>query len=73
MICFCFLPKDNASILLSFPCRLVRFGQVYNFPILLAESIVPSAMFYGTVVPLLAYWSVKVLVVNPFMEKEEER
>jgi len=52
--------------------KLVRYGQVYSFPIMLSDALSPSAVFYGTVVPLVAYWSFKVLVVNPFKLKEHE-
>ena len=52
--------------------RLVRYGQVYSFPVMLSEAVLPSAIFYGTLAPLMAYWTVKVLVVNPFKKKEEE-
>eukprot|EP00795_Rhopilema_esculentum_P007159 gene7159-12817_t len=52
--------------------KLVRFGQVYSFPVMLSEAVSPSAVFYGSVVPLLAYWSIKVLIINPFKKKEEE-
>lgn len=30
-------------------------------------------MFYGTAIPLILYWAVKVLVVNPFLKHEKEK
>ena len=68
MIC-CNLDRHEKHL---FYCRLVRFGQVYSFPVMLSEAVSPSAVFYGSVVPLLAYWSIKVLIINPFKKKEEE-
>eukprot|EP00794_Sanderia_malayensis_P014998 gene14998-16546_t len=53
--------------------KLVRYNQAYSFPILLSEAVSPSAIFYGTCVPLLTYWAVKTLIVNPFLKKEEDR
>ncbi|KAK3740940.1 hypothetical protein QZH41_017787 [Actinostola sp. cb2023] len=53
--------------------KLVRSTQVYSFPMSLSEEISPAAMFYGTVVPLVLYWAVKVLVVNPFLKHEKEK
>ncbi|KXJ21318.1 dnaJ homolog subfamily C member 11 [Exaiptasia diaphana] len=53
--------------------KLIRSTQVYSFRISLSEEISPSAMLYGTVVPLILYWAVKVLVVSPFLKQEKEK
>ncbi|XP_031556851.1 dnaJ homolog subfamily C member 11-like [Actinia tenebrosa] len=53
--------------------KLTRATQVYNFPISLSEELSPAAIFYGTFIPLTAYWVVKILIVNPFLKQEKER
>ncbi|KAI0207079.1 DnaJ-like protein subfamily C member 11 [Lamellibrachia satsuma] len=57
----------------SLKIRLNRGSQTYIFPIHLSETIVPSAVFYGTVVPIGVYFAVKILLVNPFMKGQKER
>ncbi|ELT99888.1 hypothetical protein CAPTEDRAFT_177367 [Capitella teleta] len=52
--------------------RLHRGSQTFLFPIHLSEEIVPQAVFYGTVVPVLLYFGVKVLVVRPFLKDKQE-
>ena len=46
---------------------------MYMIPIHLSEGIVPEAIFYGTVIPLLVYGAVKVLLVNPFAKDKKEK
>ncbi|XP_068753709.1 dnaJ homolog subfamily C member 11-like isoform X2 [Montipora capricornis] len=53
--------------------KLTRANQVYNFPITLSEDIQPAAIFYGTLVPVVVFWVVKALVVNPFLKMEKDR
>ena len=43
------------------------------FPIALSEEIVPSAVFYGTVAPVVIYFIVKNLIVNPFLNEQKEK
>ncbi|KAK2188148.1 hypothetical protein NP493_143g03009 [Ridgeia piscesae] len=57
----------------SLKIRLNRGTQTYIFPIHLSETIVPSAVFYGTVVPIGVYFAVKILLVNPFIKGQQER
>ncbi len=49
-----------------------RASQSLMFPIHLSNEIVPSAIFYGTVTPLLAYYVVKKLVIDPYVKNKEE-
>ncbi|XP_038061673.1 dnaJ homolog subfamily C member 11-like [Patiria miniata] len=51
--------------------RLARGNQTFLFPIHLSHELSPQALFYGTVAPLLAYWFIKVLVVDPFLNKRK--
>jgi len=43
------------------------------FPILLSDEIIPNAIFYGTVAPLLSYYCLKVLIINPYNKRQEEK
>ncbi|XP_013405783.1 dnaJ homolog subfamily C member 11-like [Lingula anatina] len=52
--------------------RLHRGNQDFHFPIQLSDEILPKAIFYGTVVPLVTYFVVKKLIVDPFVQKEKE-
>jgi DnaJ homolog subfamily C member 11 len=52
--------------------RVHRASQSLMFPIHLSNEIVPSAIFYGTVTPLLAYYVVKKLVIDPYVKNKEE-
>jgi len=54
-------------------CRLTRGNQLFMFPIHLSEYLSPSATFYGTVVPLAAYFAINTLIVKPFLNKQQER
>ncbi|XP_063965152.1 dnaJ homolog subfamily C member 11-like isoform X2 [Lytechinus pictus] len=52
--------------------RASRANQTIVFPIHLSQEISPQAIFYGTVAPLAVYWIIKVLVVNPYLQKQKE-
>ena len=46
--------------------------QEFIFPIeLTSGAIVPEAIFYGTVLPVAAYWAIKALIVKPFLKQRE--
>lgn len=52
--------------------RVTRASQEFVIPIELAsDAIIPEAIFYGTVLPVAAYWAIKVFIVNPFMKRRE--
>jgi DnaJ family protein C protein 11 len=53
--------------------KVNRGSQNYIFPILLCEEIVPTPIIYGTVTPLIVYYMVKVLVVNPYLDQQRKR
>jgi DnaJ family protein C protein 11 len=52
---------------------LTRASQVYNFPIHLCEEIMPSPIFYATVIPLVVYVVVKKGFVEPFLKEEKAK
>ncbi|RZC31973.1 dnaJ -like subfamily C member 11 [Asbolus verrucosus] len=53
--------------------RLTRANQVYNFPIHLCEEVMPSPVFYATVVPLVVYVVVKKGFVEPFLKEQKAK
>lgn len=53
--------------------RLTRANQVYSFPIHLCEEIMPSPIFYATVVPIIVYVVVKKGFVEPFLKEEKSK
>lgn len=53
--------------------RLTRANQSYNFPIHLCEEIMPSPIFYATVVPLVVYVVVKKGFVEPFLKEQKAK
>lgn len=69
----------GASVIVGVPAgvtlkiRLNRASQTYNFPIQLSEEVLPSAIFYGTVVPLVLWYTIKILVIKPYVNREKKR
>ena len=54
-------------------CSVTRGNHLFVFPIHLSEFVSPSPIFYGTVVPLAAYFAIKILIVKPYIDKQQER
>lgn len=52
--------------------RLARASQNYLFPIHLTDQLLPSAIFYATVGPLLAYMAIHRLIVIPYTKAQKE-
>ncbi|XP_061584619.1 dnaJ homolog subfamily C member 11-like [Cololabis saira] len=54
--------------------KLARASQTYLFPVHLTDQLLPSAVFYATVAPLLLYVAIHRMVIIPFTkaQKEEE-
>jgi len=57
----------------SLKIRLARANQNYVFQVMLADFVSPSAIFYGTVVPITVYNIVRVLVVNPYLKIQKDK
>ncbi|KAL8587316.1 hypothetical protein ACOMHN_045563 [Nucella lapillus] len=53
--------------------RVYRGSQTFLFPIHLSENLSPSAIMYGTVVPVAAYFIIKKLIVDPFLKQQKEQ
>ena len=41
--------------------------------VMLADFVSPSAIFYGTVVPLTVYNIARVLIVNPYLKQQKDK
>lgn len=53
------------SIILLFFLRIMRSNQSYIFPIHLSDEIVPAAVFYASVTPIIAWFFVKKVIMDP--------
>ncbi|KAK5934287.1 hypothetical protein CgunFtcFv8_014698 [Champsocephalus gunnari] len=53
--------------------KLARASQTYLFPIHLTDQLLPSAVFYATVGPLLFFMVVHRLVVIPYTQAQKEQ
>jgi len=57
----------------SVKIRLARANQNYIFQVMLADFVSPSAIFYGTIVPIAVYNIARVLVVNPYLKQRKDK
>ena len=53
--------------------RLNRANQTYFFPIHLTDQLLPSAVFYATVGPLVFYLVIQRLVIRPFVRAQKDQ
>lgn len=49
----------------------MRASYTFSFPIHLSEEVVPAAIFYGTVVPVVGWLLVKSLIIDPYVAREK--
>ncbi|XP_061841661.1 dnaJ homolog subfamily C member 11 isoform X2 [Nerophis lumbriciformis] len=52
--------------------KLARASQTYLFPLHLTDQVLPSAVFYATVGPLLVYMAVHKLLIIPYTQAQKE-
>ncbi|KAF6344337.1 DnaJ heat shock protein family (Hsp40) member C11 [Rhinolophus ferrumequinum] len=57
----------------SLKVKLNRASQTYFFPIHLTDQLLPSAVFYATVGPLVAYFAMHRLVIKPYLRAQKEK
>ncbi|XP_039698258.1 dnaJ homolog subfamily C member 11 [Pteropus medius] len=57
----------------SLKVKLNRASQTYFFPIHLTDQLLPSAVFYATVGPLIVYFAMHRLVIKPYLRAQKER
>uniref|UniRef100_U5EWB7 Putative molecular chaperone dnaj superfamily n=1 Tax=Corethrella appendiculata TaxID=1370023 RepID=U5EWB7_9DIPT len=53
--------------------KIIRSSQTYLFPIHLSEEIIPAAIFYSTVTPLIAYFVIKKIIIEPMNAEQKQR
>lgn len=53
--------------------RLARASQTYLFPIHLTDQLLPSAVFYATVGPLVVYLAIHRLIIVPYTQAQKEQ
>ncbi|XP_071349340.1 dnaJ homolog subfamily C member 11-like isoform X1 [Trachinotus anak] len=52
--------------------KLARASQTYLFPVHLTDQLLPSAVFYATVGPLLVYMAVHRLIIIPYTQAQKQ-
>uniref|UniRef100_A0A8C6V2B3 DnaJ homolog subfamily C member 11 n=1 Tax=Neogobius melanostomus TaxID=47308 RepID=A0A8C6V2B3_9GOBI len=57
----------------SLKIKLNRASQTYFFPIHLTDQLLPSAVFYATVGPLVFYVAIQQLVIRPYLRAQKEQ
>ncbi|XP_072238627.1 dnaJ homolog subfamily C member 11-like [Leuresthes tenuis] len=53
--------------------KLARASQTYLFPVHLTDQLLPSAVFYATVGPLLMYMVIHRLIIIPYSQAQKEQ
>ncbi|KAM6928191.1 dnaJ homolog subfamily C member 11 [Xenentodon cancila] len=53
--------------------KLARASQTYLFPVHLTDQLLPSAVFYATVGPLLLYMAIHRMVIIPYTKAQKEQ
>ncbi|XP_070815583.1 dnaJ homolog subfamily C member 11-like [Chaetodon trifascialis] len=53
--------------------KLARASQTYLFPVHLTDQLLPSAVFYATVGPLLVYLAIHRLIIIPYTQAQKEQ
>ncbi|KAK2513556.1 Dnajc11 [Columba guinea] len=68
------LQRLTITLLILFPIfRLNRASQTYFFPVHLTDQLLPSAVFYATVGPLVMYFAMHRLIIKPYLRAQKER
>lgn len=49
--------------------KLIRSSQTYVFPIHLSDEIVPAAIFYATIAPIITWFVVKKTLIDPMNQE----
>ncbi|KAM7235069.1 hypothetical protein CapIbe_013889 [Capra ibex] len=57
----------------SLKIKLNRASQTYFFPVHLTDQLLPSAVFYATVGPLVVYFALHRLVISPYLRAQKEK
>uniref|UniRef100_A0A8C6XWH6 DnaJ homolog subfamily C member 11 n=1 Tax=Naja naja TaxID=35670 RepID=A0A8C6XWH6_NAJNA len=57
----------------SLKIKLNRASQTYFFPIHLTDQLLPSAVFYATAGPLVFYFAMDRLIIQPYLRAQKEK
>ncbi|KAM9298849.1 dnaJ homolog subfamily C member 11 [Gastrophryne carolinensis] len=57
----------------SLKVKLNRASQTYFFPIHLTDQLLPSAVFYATIGPLVIYVAMHRLIIKPYLKAQKEK
>ncbi|XP_070615143.1 dnaJ homolog subfamily C member 11 [Erythrolamprus reginae] len=57
----------------SLKIKLNRASQTYFFSIHLTEQLLPSAVFYATAGPLIFYFAMDRLIIQPYLRAQKEK
>ncbi|KAH0502131.1 DnaJ-like protein subfamily C member 11 [Microtus ochrogaster] len=57
----------------SLKVKLNRASQTYFFPIHLTDQLLPSAVFYATVGPLVIYLAMHRLIIKPYLRAQKDK
>ncbi|XP_022370244.1 dnaJ homolog subfamily C member 11 isoform X2 [Enhydra lutris kenyoni] len=65
--------QDDDQTRVKGSLKLNRASQTYFFPIHLTDQLLPSAVFYATVGPLVVYFALHRLVIKPYLRAQKEK
>uniref|UniRef100_A0AAZ3QYR0 J domain-containing protein n=1 Tax=Oncorhynchus tshawytscha TaxID=74940 RepID=A0AAZ3QYR0_ONCTS len=65
--------QDDDQTKVKGSIKLNRASQTYFFPIHLTDQLLPSAVFYATVGPLVFYLAIQRLVIRPYVRAQKEQ
>lgn len=53
--------------------KVIRSSQTFIFPIHISEEIIPAAVFYATATPILVWFVVKKVIIDPMNADQKRR
>ncbi|XP_050009263.1 dnaJ homolog subfamily C member 11 isoform X2 [Alexandromys fortis] len=65
--------QDDDQTRVKGSLKLNRASQTYFFPIHLTDQLLPSAVFYATVGPLVIYLAMHRLIIKPYLRAQKEK
>jgi DnaJ family protein C protein 11 len=57
----------------SYSNRYVYMSQTFVFDFMLNDEVLPSAIFYGTIAPLILYSCTKKFLIDPYLDYQRNR
>ncbi|KAK0063800.1 dnaJ subfamily C member 11 [Biomphalaria pfeifferi] len=53
--------------------KMLRGQQTFFFPIYLSDNLNPSAILYGAAIPIISYFVIKNLIINPILKQQKQK